>query len=156
MPTRRSKLWALAMNSARARILRGLDSNGEGAMAELVMRSESLKLRDIMADKPGRSFSSMGGGRRSAMEYSSDPLVEDERAFVRQVIALLESHRRAGDFETIAIFAEPDVLGHLRQLMPPPLKEMVVREVSKNLLHLSSHELPQVIAREIGNGLSPR
>lgn len=154
MPTRRLKLWALAMNSARARILRGLDGNGEGAMAELVMRSESPKLRDIMADKPGRSFTSMGGGRRSAMEYSSDPVAEDAREFVRQVIALLESHRRADDFDSLAVFAEPDTLGYLRQLMPAPLREKVIKEVPKNLLHLSSHELPQVIAKEIGNGHS--
>ncbi len=149
MPLNKSKLWVLAMNSARARILR--DLAGDGGQTELVLRSEAHKLRDIMADKPGRSFSSMGGGRRSAMEYGSDPLAEDEREFIRQVIAVLQSHRRAGDFDALAVFAEHEVLGRLRQLMPSILKDMVIKEVPKNLLHLSPHELPQAIARDIDN-----
>lgn len=80
------KTWALVLNSARCRILRGGAAKGDDTLAELVLRSESRHLRDIMSDKPGRSFASTGGGRRSAMEYASDPLVEDQHDFIRQVI----------------------------------------------------------------------
>lgn len=127
------------MNSVRARVLRGLSVNGEAVPDELVMRSASLKLRDLMADKPGRSFAPKGG----------DPLAEDQRDFVRQVISLLDSHRLAGDFEVLAVFADSDVLGLLRQLMPPLLKETIIREVPKNLLHPSPHDFQRVIAREL-------
>jgi protein required for attachment to host cells len=140
------------MNSARCRILRGLGAGDEDALAELVLRSESRNLREIMADKPGRSFASMGGGRRSAMEYASDPVAEDQREFIRQVIAVLESHRRAGDFNRLAVFAEHDILGYLRQMMPPFLREMVIHEVAKNLLHLPALELQEAILRELKDG----
>lgn len=147
-----SRTWALVINGARCRVLRGLSAQGEEAPAELVLRSESRNLRDIMSDKPGRSFSSMGGGRRSAMQYASDPVAEDQREFIRQVISLLESHRRAGDFDQLAIFAEHDMLGHLRQMMPQALAELVIREVPKNLLQHSAEDLAEVVWRELRNG----
>jgi protein required for attachment to host cells len=156
MRTDASRTWALAINSTRCRILRGLSSGHEELPAELVLRAEAHKLRDIMADKPGRSFASVGGGRRSSIEYSGDPIAEDRKDFVRQVISLLESHRRAGDFTRLAVFAEHDMLGYLRQLMPRMLADLVVREEPKNLLHLSPHELAEAVWHAIqdGSGLS--
>ena len=86
------------------------------------------------------------------MEYPSDPIAEDQREFIRQVIALLESHRRAGDFSRLAIFAEHDMLGLLRQMMPQSLRDMVIREVAKNLLHLPAPDLQEAILRELKDG----
>jgi len=86
------------------------------------------------------------------MEYASDPLAEDQREFIRQVIALLDSHRRAGDFDRLAIFAEHDMLGNLRQMMPQSLRDKVVREVPKNLLHLPAQELSEVVLRGVKDG----
>jgi protein required for attachment to host cells len=146
------KTWAVVLNGTRCRVVRGLPAKEEGAPSELVLRSQSRNLRQIMADKPGRSFSSTGGGRRSAMEYSSDPIAEDQKEFIRQVVALLESHRCAGDFDKLAIFAKHDMLGHLRQLMPQSMHHMVIHEVPKNLVQLPASELLEVISREIGNG----
>lgn len=145
----RSKTWALVLNSARCRILRGLGADGGEVPAELVLRSESRHLRDIMSDKPGRSFASAGGGRRSAMEYASDQIAEDRRDFLRQVIALLESHRCAGDFDRLAVFAEHDMLGYLRQMIPRALADLVILEEPKNLLHLSVQELAEVVSHEV-------
>lgn len=147
-----SKTWALVVNGSRCRILRGISAKGEEVPAELVLRSEARNLRDIMSDKPGRSFSSGARGRRSAMEYGSDPVAEDQREFIRQIIALLESHRRAGDFDKLAIFAEHDMLGQLRQMMPDTLADLVIREVAKNLLHLSPQELAEAVSRGLPDG----
>jgi protein required for attachment to host cells len=149
MTVDRSKTWALVLNSARCRILRGLGADGSEVPAELVLRSESRHLRDIMSDKPGRSFASAGGGRRSAMEYASDQIAEDRRDFLRQVIALLESHRCAGDFDRLAVFAEHDMLGYLRQMIPRALADLVILEEPKNLLHLSVQELAEVVSHEV-------
>lgn len=144
-----SRTWALVINAARCRILRGVGVTGDEVLAELVLRSEARNLREIMSDKPGRSASSAGDGRRSAMEYASDPVAEDQRDFIRQVIALLESHRRAGDFDRLAVFAENDMLGHLRQMMPRALADLVIREVPKNLLHLSVQDLAEAVERDL-------
>lgn len=86
------------------------------------------------------------------MEYASDPVAEDQREFIRQVISLLESHRRAGDYDKLAIFAEHDMLGLLRQMLPQSLADLVIREVPKNLLHHSAQELAEIVSRELQNG----
>lgn len=154
MARNNSRTWALVMDGTRCRVLRGLATTKEDALTELVLRSEFRNLRDIMSDKPGRSFSSMGGGRRSAMEYSSDPITEDQREFIRQVIALLDSHRRAGEYDRLAVFAEHDILGHLRLMLPGTLHDMVICEVPKNLLQLSAADLRDAILQELNDDSS--
>jgi protein required for attachment to host cells len=147
---RNDTTWILVMNGTRARIIRGLPGNGETTLDELVLRSEHKRLKDIMADKPGRSFSIGSGGRRSAMEYGSDPLAEDERDFLRRVIDLLDAHRRAGDFTSLAVFAEPSVLGEFRKLVPGPLAAKIQSEHAANLLHLAPRELAEKVGQELG------
>jgi protein required for attachment to host cells len=142
--------WILVMNATRARLIRGLPESGEPAAPELVLRAPSHHLREVMSDKPGRSFSSGSPGRRSAMDYGSDPLRQDELEFVRQVIALIESHRRAGDFDRLAIVAAPHTLGLLREEMPHALQPLVSRELAKNLAGVLETALPGVLKRELG------
>lgn len=59
-------VWALVMSSTQARILQGFAKGETGDVPELVLNTEHKDLRDIMSDKPGRSFSSVGP-ERSAM-----------------------------------------------------------------------------------------
>ena len=142
-------IWALVLNATRARILRGVAPGDGPAAPELVLRSEQRHLRDMISDKPGRSFASAGGGRRSAMSAPSDPVREDERAFVREVIAVLESHRLAGDFDLLAVFASPEMLGILRALTPDGLRARIVAETTKNLAHESERDLVRIVSETL-------
>jgi protein required for attachment to host cells len=142
----------LVINGIRCRILRGVSARGIDAPAELVLRSASRHLREIMTDKSCHPSTSVGRGRRSEIRHPGHPVAEDQREFIRQVIALLESHRRAGEFDKLAIFAEHDLLRHLRQMLPPTLADLVIREVPKNLLHLSTEDLAEVVLREVTDG----
>jgi protein required for attachment to host cells len=155
MPHHMPRTWVLAMNATRARILRRLEDDPDDAendppgAAELVLRTESRHLKDVMADAPGRSFSSGSAGRRSAIAYGSDPLAEDERLFVGQVAMLLDAHRRSGDFDRLAVFAEPGTLGMLRRHLPERLRAVITAEVPRNLLHLTPHELRRAVRRDL-------
>lgn len=151
MPLKPRRVWALAMNASRARIIRSLFDDRAEPSSELVIRSGAEHLREVMSDRPGRSFASSGTGRRSAMEYGSDPLAEDERRFVRQVVDILDTHRRAGDFDALAIFAEPSVLGRLRDAMPERLRAITTCEVPKNYLQVPANDLTGLLAKEIAN-----
>jgi protein required for attachment to host cells len=144
------RTWALVMNATRARIVRDIHQRPGEAQTELVLKTEAHKLKDIMSDRPGRSFSSGSAGRRSAMAYGSDPLEEDERVFARQVLTLLDTHRRSEDFDALAIYAEPHTLGMIRKEMPAGLRDLVVKEVAKNLVHLSPHDLQETLSADIG------
>ena len=141
--------WFLVANATRARILRGLPRPGEAAAPELVMRATARKLRDIMADKPGRSFSSASQGRRGAIPYTSDPVAEDERNFVREVVALLETHRLAGDFDRLTVLAAPQTLGLFREEAPPALRARIRAEIAKNLAGIPEGALPAALRAEL-------
>lgn len=147
------KTWALAANGAQARVLTGLEAVTESGPppAELTLESEPRKLGEVMADRPGRSFASSGDGRRSGMEYASDPAKEDMRAFAAEVAALLETHRAKGDFARLAVFAAPEMLGLLRDAMTPELRAGIVLERDKNLLH----EAPKALRATVRAALSP-
>jgi len=137
------------MNGARARILRGVGYGDEQGAIELVMKSEARNLRVILTDTQHPAFAARTAGPRPFAPGESDPIAKDRREFIRQVIALLESHRRAGDFEKLVVFAAQDMLNHLHKLAPQSLHDVVQCEVPKNLLHLPEKELCTVIMREL-------
>ncbi len=147
------KTWALAANGAQARILVGLEAVNESGPPpqELTLEIEPRKLGEVMADRPGRSFVPAGDGRRSGMEYASDPAKEDMRAFAGEVVGLLEQHRAKGDFARLAVFAAPAMLGLLRDAMTPELKGAVFLEHDKNLLH----EAPKALRATVRGAISP-
>lgn len=147
------RVWILVADGARARILRDAIPPAEaGKESELVFRSEQRHLRDIMTDKPGRSFASTGR-RSSAMEYRSDPVREDDRAFALTLAEVLDSHRRAGDFDRLVVAAAPQMLGDLRQAFSDSLRRATAAEIAKDFIKLPAKDLRAVIGTlEISRG----
>ena len=147
------KTWALAANGGHARVLVGLEAVAETGPppAELTLEAEIRKPGDVMSDRPGRSFSSSGDGRRSGMEYASDPAKDDMRDFAAEIAGLLETHRAKGDFARLAVFAAPVMLGLLRDAMTPGVRAAVVLERDSNLLH----EAPKALRATVREALSP-
>lgn len=138
--------WVLIADGARARIVRDLEATGELAdrLQDLTFDTDQKQLREIMADRPGRSFASEGS-RRSAMEYHSDPVREQESAFADMLIEQLERRHAAHEFDGLAIVAEPRMLGLLRQKLSPKLSGAVIKEVSKDWTKLSPAALRRAI-----------
>lgn len=148
---RQPTLWFLLADSARARVVRApksRDSRGEQAPLETIFEASTdhRPAREIMADAPGRAFSSVGG-RRSAMEYRSDPVREETSAFVRTIIDELEARRGAGEFDALIVCAPPRLLGAIRDIMPEALKAVVRSEVAKELTKLPELELRDALRR---------
>jgi protein required for attachment to host cells len=137
-------VWALVMSSTEARIIKGIARGAVEDMPEQSIRTEHKDLSDIMSDKPGRSFSSVGSAR-SAMEYASDPVKDAKRAFVDEAVTLLHRHFVQHDFTHLAIFAGPEMLGLLRDGLPADLQHAVVAEIPKNLLHETPHDLRRIV-----------
>ncbi|MGY6536656.1 MAG: host attachment protein [Pararhodobacter sp.] len=160
MPVEKRKLWVLVMNASHARILRhigwrpGPDEDATTPPGEITRQIEPRQLGDIMADRPGRSFASFSS-RRSAMEYGSDPVAEETRGLIREVIALLEKHQHKGAFRELAIYAEPQVLGELRKMLPDTLSRLVVHEAAANFVPLDSADLTRRLNDDPALTLTP-
>lgn len=143
--------WVLVADGARARIVRDVATGVATAdrPEDLVFEIDHKQLREMMADRPGRSFASEGA-RRSAMEYRSDPVAEQEAAFADMLLERLEQRHAAHEFDRLLIVAEPRMLGLIRQKVSPTLQRAVVKEVPKDWTKLPPDELRQAIAEIAG------
>lgn len=146
----RPRTWALVADGVRARILRGLEDGAPPPRppSELVSLSRSQNLLDMMTDAPG-CVPASDHGRRFGLEAAEDPIRRDMRDFARQLMDRLDSHRRAGDFERLAIFAAPTMLGFLREEMPRALRATVILERSRNLVQVDAARLRGIVKSDI-------
>jgi protein required for attachment to host cells len=152
------RTWALAANAChprvvQARVVQGLDAVGETGPVppELTLSAEVAKPGKVMADRRGRSFSLMGDGRRSGMEYAADAAHDDMRAFAAEIARLLDAHRAKGDLARLAVVAAPEMRGLLRDAMTPDLRAAVMLEQDRNLLH----DTPKDLRRTMREAVSP-
>ena len=135
------------MNAHGARILRELPKVRTPAPDEISFDVPRRKLRDILPDRPARSFSSAGGGRRSSVEPATDPIQEDTRRLLREVVEFLERERKARSFERIVFIAPDKLIGLWRSNAPESLRDCVTQEFGKNLMGLSPEDRASAIRR---------
>ena len=141
MPNKLKTTWILIADASRARILKN-DGPGFGvdAVDDMIFQGENRKLQDILADKPGRSFDSAGGGRH-AMEYKSDAVHEDERAFAATLMSVLQEAHDRKDYDQLILIAPPKMLGDLRAVLPGALKAVTCAEINKDLTQIPNGEM---------------
>ncbi len=138
--------WILIADGAQAKVFEH-QGPGKGlkAVSEVKFEQDPLQAREIMADKPGRSFSSVGHGR-SAMEYTTDPVAVRERRFVENVAEELDRHEQQGAFDRLIIAAAPTALGDIRPALSKKLQDRVMAELPKDLTNIPTPQLEKHFA----------
>lgn len=133
--------WILIADGAQARVL-AHDGPGKGlsAVKGLKFEQEPLKNQEIVTDRQGRSFSSMGAGR-SAYEPDVSPEDYREQQFVERVAERLAEHHRNGEFDRLIIAADPTSLGNIRGKLSKQVQEAVVAELPKDLTNIPTPKL---------------
>lgn len=134
--------WILAADGNQARLLKGVNFlKDDGQIPEQeIFHLETKRVQDIMADKPGRSHSSTGHGR-SAMEYSSDPVREEQQRFVSDIACKIDEYADKGAFERIVLCAAPQTMGDLRSKLSAKARGLTVAEISKNYSNMPTEKL---------------
>ncbi|MCC7319363.1 MAG: host attachment protein [Rubellimicrobium sp.] len=145
------RIWYLVMNSTRARIVHGLAAPRQQPAAETVIEAGGRSLRDTLDAPPTRSFSSGSPGRRSGVEPGTDPLREDALRFVRAVVRELEDRHEAGEFDALVVIAAPEILGHWRDEVDPPLRHAVRRELARNLVPVPAQDLAEALRETLAD-----
>lgn len=146
MPNTYQTTWILIADASRARIVKNEGPGlGIDAIGDRIYEQEHRKASDIMADRPGRSFDSVGGGRH-AMEYSADPERLDQRAFARSLVATLEDGLDKNAYRRLVVVAPPQMLGDLRAELSDRLKDVILAEINKDLTHVPNGELADHLA----------
>jgi protein required for attachment to host cells len=141
------KKWILIADATRARIIRELVPDPETGerLEDIVMETEHKPARQIMSDRPGRSFSSHSD-QRSAMEYRSDPVRVQQARFAAEIVETLDKQRKSDAFDQLIIVAEPRMLGIIRENLPDALKPFVKGEYDKDLSNLPVKKLHEALA----------
>lgn len=133
--------WVLIADGAQARVL---ENTGPGKGLKQVdgldFAIDPLMAQDIMADKPGRSHSSVGQGR-SAMEPKTDPVDHRETEFVKGLADMLDREQQRGAYDRLVIAAAPIALGDIRKAISPTVKKTILAELDKDLTNLPTAQL---------------
>jgi protein required for attachment to host cells len=90
--------------------------------------------RELVTDRPGRSYESVGSARH-AITRENDPRHEEAVRFARRISRRLDRARREGEFDELIVVAGPPFLGMVRAEMSRPTRERVVHEIRKDLVH---------------------
>lgn len=136
--------WIVIADGNQAKVF-AHDGPGKGlrALKELNLEQEPLKASEIMADKPGRTFTSAGPGSRSSMDYSSDPVQVRERKFVEKLADMLNEKQQQGKFDRLVIAAAPAALGDIRPALSDAVRESILAEMPKDLTNIPAPKLAE-------------
>jgi protein required for attachment to host cells len=138
--------WILIADGARARIFA---NHGPGKGVEAVEGAEFTADhrpdREILSDKPGRTFESVGTTRH-AIQPHHDPHRELKRAFSERLAQLLDQKLAQKAYDRVVLVAPPVTLGDLREALSDPVKAAVYAELGKDLTKTPTHELPEHLA----------
>ena len=110
------------------------------ALDDAAMDIDVPKGTDILADRQGRSFSSIGDGR-SAYEPKNDPRDLVEKDFAHRVIGRMERTFETAKADRIVIAAAPRTLAEMRRKLPKQLEDRVEAELDKDLTNTPESEL---------------
>jgi len=135
--------WVVVADGGKLRIFENRGP-GKGLIPVQGLNREDAHLRDrdIEADRPGRSASSMGHGR-SAIEPHTDPVDYRETAFAKTVAETLEQKWSTGAYQRLIIAASPTALGNLRAALCSAVDKAIVAEVPKDLTHVPTPDIAQ-------------
>lgn len=137
--------WVLVADARRAEIYRRHESGGPLEMVQHLADDEArARERDLVADKPGRSFDSAGQGRH-AMDPAHTEKQHLRSTFARRIARELEAARIADRYAQLVIVAAPAMLGELRAHLDAPTASCVTAEYSKEL----AGQDPEAVAKLI-------
>jgi protein required for attachment to host cells len=147
MLTNEKITWVLLADGAEARIYKEKKSRELSLLDEFSSKASHSLTHELVSDRPGRSYESMGTGARRSMEAQSDPQAVAKEKFVAMVAAHLNDAALAKKYDHLIVCAPPHVLGELRQCLDGHTKKLVQAELHKDLMKTPIAELHQHIAK---------
>jgi protein required for attachment to host cells len=125
--------WVVAADSSVCRIFEAGEPAGALQELEVLTHPEArLRARELVSDRPGRTFDSKGAGRH-AKEAPVGPKRHEAMVFAGRIADRLEAGRVAHAFDRLALVAAPKFLGLLRERLTPQVRARIVHEIAKNL-----------------------
>jgi protein required for attachment to host cells len=135
------RTWFLVADGSRAKVFES--TGAQEAPREIDDSGLSIDLPksgEMLADKPGRTFDSVGAGRH-AKESPTDPHRHRKREFAGKIVDELRRAMLAERFDRLVLVAPPAFLGDLRQELTKELKAKVADEITLDLTNTPEQQL---------------
>lgn len=141
------KTWILVAHRGGARLFENLGPDTGLKLVEDIPHPEGrLQNQEINADKPGRSFDSLGRGRHS-MGKEIEPTEHVSQQFAKMLSEKLDLGRTQNRFSKLMLVAEPHFLGQLRDALPPHTAALVSATLDKDLIGIEDRDLPGYLGK---------
>lgn len=140
--------WILVADGEKALFLR---NQGDALYPNLEvireMKQENPPTSEQVTDRPGR-FNDGPSVHRSAVEETDWHRIAKER-FADEIAELLYRSAHKGEFESIVLVAQPQVLGEMRKKLHKEVGDRVKAEVPKTLTNHTVYEIEKIL---VSNG----
>lgn len=129
--------WVVVGDGGQAKVFHMHNTGGElvekKSFVNPVARMAEHELR---TDRPGKVSAGHAGG-------AEEPSIKDEAAkkLSKEVAAFLREGAHGKLFDELAIVAAPHFLGALRKELDPFTSKLVVKEVSRDIIHHTNHQI---------------
>ncbi len=141
--------WILVANRSGARLFENTGpGKGLTLLHDIAHAEGHLKNQDFNADKPGRSFDSVGEGRH-ATGKSESPTEHETRKFGKELAAMLNKGRTANAYSTLILVAEAGFLGVLKSELDDQVSKLVSQTVEKNLAKVTDGDIAATLSSAI-------
>lgn len=135
------KTWIVVVNRVEAKVFEY--ANKKDSEVEFVTKLENprgrLKAQEINADKPGIFSSLLSHGTRLVKPQSPTERIAQE--FAKKVSHFLEESRQNHNFDDLVLIADPAFLGKMRSHFSRDLRQVISREIPKDLGTVTRDEL---------------
>ncbi len=137
--------WVVVADRTRARILvKPHSPTAAGGdweeLPSLIYPEGRLRDQEFNADRPGRSFDSMGKGRH-AMSQEVSPKEEAAERFAKSLADVLDKGRANHLYVSLILVAEPGFLGTLQATLSAHTARLVTEKIPKDLTTRPHKEL---------------
>jgi len=150
----KTRTWLLIADGSRAKVFESVRArNALHEIDDMALAIDLPKSGEILADKPGRTFDSVGAGRH-AKENPTDPHRHLKRNFASKVVGELRRAMLANRFDRLILVAPPAFLGDLREELPKNLKDKVADEITSDLTNTPEQQLQTHLKDILGRSTS--
>lgn len=136
-------VWVVVAHRAGVQFFDGTDKSPR-LIKSLSFPQGRLKGRELITDKPGRSFDSYGEGRH-ATESKTSPTEHVEDSVASQIAQDLRAARIDKRYSRLILVAGPKLIGKLKHGLDSATSNRIVKIVQRDFAKLTAPELSQKV-----------
>ena len=138
---RPDRTWIVIADGAHVSVVQCVPGDAQLIdVDDMHLAAELPPSRELVSDRPGRSFESQGRTRH-AKEGRSDPHRELKRSFAKSIATRLKAKLDEKRYEHLILIAPPVTLGDLRSALHRQVRDRVRAELPQDLVKLPPRKL---------------